>query len=263
MKNLLTGVCNNIEQNIDKIILWKKSFESVTDNADVVLLAYNPTDLDIKSLELNNIKYHGIRENTNETVNNMRLLPMADFLQDNQNYYKNTIYTDVFDVVFLKDPFQKLVDGDIFVAGEGVLHAEEPWNTDVMNKCFPEYTHLTRNQEVYCSGVIAGSTKILSVYLRLMNTECLTSLKGHDIEDQAAMNIVIYNNVFNVKKFNLTDKWCIHMAVAGPTQFFKQWGFGDRIKERYNLVPNWKDYDIVHQFNRIPEIHNEIKQMYA
>ena len=28
------------------------------------------------------------------------------------------------------------------------------------------------------------------------------------------------------------------------------------------ITPNWEDYDIVHQFNRIPEIHNKIKDIY-
>ncbi len=196
MNNLLTGVCNNIEQNIDKILLWKNSFEAVTDNDDVILVAYNPTGPDIKALEKHNIRYQGIRENSNETVNNMRLLPMADFLEDNKEYYNKVLYTDVFDVAFLKDPFTKITDdADIFVAGEGVLHREEPWNTDVMNKCFPSYTQLTKEQEVYCSGVIAGDIQVLSKYLRQMNTECLTSKKGHDIEDQAAMNIVIYKDM--------------------------------------------------------------------
>jgi len=264
MNNLLTGVCNNIEQNIDKILLWKNSFEAVTNNDDVILVAYNPTGPDIKALEKHNIRYQGIRENSNETVNNMRLLPMADFLEDNKQYYNKVLYTDVFDVAFLKNPFLKITDeADIFVAGEGVLHREEPWNTDVMNKCFPSYTQPTKDQEVYCSGVIAGDIEVLSKYLRQMNTECLTSKKGHDIEDQAAMNIVIYKDIFAVKKFNLTDNWCIHMAVAGPTQFFEAWGFGDRIKQRYGLVPRWQDYDIVHQFNRTPEIHKILTKLYA
>ena len=279
MKNLLTGVCNNITQHIDKILLWKNSFESVVDNGEVVLIAYNPSPNDIEVLKQNNITYHGIKENSSETVNNMRLLPMSEFLKDNFNNYSKVLYTDVFDVAFTKDPFQKLdTDNyDIFVAGEGIVHNSEPWNMDVMAKCFPQYVQAIKQYEIFCSGVIAGKPLELSRWLKAMNDICLTSKKGHDIEDQAAMNILIMQNVyynkessntntfierFKIKYFNLKDNWAIHLATGGPTQFFEPWGFKNSILKRYGIVPNWKDYDIVHQFNRIPEIHKEIIKRY-
>jgi hypothetical protein len=61
----------------------------------------------------------------------------------------------------------------------------------------------------------------------------------------------------------------MHCAVAGPTQFFTAWGFNNNLK--YG-IPMMKDglvrtaaeapYDIVHQFNRVPEWHEEIKAPY-
>lgn len=264
MKNLLTGVCNNIEQNIDKIKLWKQSFEWNT-GGDVVLIAYNPNENDIIALENNLITYHSVSEHGSETVNNLRLLHAANFLSDNVDKYDKVIYSDVFDVAFMSDPFE-LMDFDtyeLFVAGEGILHSEEPWNSDVMQKCFPSYVTPTAQHEIFCSGVIGGTPDQLAAWLKEMNKICLKSKKGHDIEDQAAMNILIHHYKNNkLKKFNLKDNWCIHMATGGPTQFFEPWGFKARIKERYGIVPNWKDYAIVHQFNRIPEIHEIIFKMY-
>ena len=95
-----------------------------------------------------------------------------------------------------------------------------------------------------------------------MDKICLDSLKGHDIEDQAAMNIVIYNyKDTKLKTFKITDRWCLHMAIGGPTDLFEAWGFKSILKNRFGITPNWKDYDIVHQFNRIPEIHKQIKEL--
>ena len=266
MRKLLTGVSNNIVQHIDKIMLWKNSFERVVPDGDVVLIAYNPTPDDIKTLEDSGIMYLNISEHSSETVNNARLVILSDFFRHHAKHYDVAFSTDVFDVAFTKDPFKKLdlLRYDIFVGGEGVSHGEEPWNMDVMNKCFPKYNETVRNQEVFCSGVIAGKPLQLSQWLLDMVKITLTSKKGHDIEDQAAMNILIaQNEKYNLKKFNLKDNWAIHMAAAGPTQFFEGWGFKARIMDRYGIVPDWKDYDIVHQFNRIPEIHNEIKELYG
>ena len=264
MKKLLTGVCNNIEQNLEAIKLWKNSFESVVDNSEVVLIAYNPTDREIEILKNNKIKFRGIKEKGDETVNNLRLLHAGEFLKENKDNYSEVIYSDVFDVAFLKDPFTKMDFNkyDIFVGGEGMLHREEPWNSDVMNKCFPNYFSLTRDQEVFCSGVIGGKPLALANWFREMDKICLDSLKGHDIEDQAAMNIVIYNyKDTKLKTFKITDNWCLHMAIGGPTDLFEAWGFKRILKNRFGITPNWKDYDIVHQFNRIPEIHKQIKEL--
>ncbi len=265
MKKLLTGVCNNAEQHIDKILLWKKSFESVVDNGEVVLIAYNPNVNDIIALENNNIKYHSVSEQGSETVNNLRLLHAANFLRDNENNYSKVLYTDVFDVAFLKDPFQKMDFDtyDLFIGGEGMVHSEEPWNTDVMFKCFPDYLELTKKQEIFCSGVIGGTPDQLAAWLTEMNRICLHSKKGHDIEDQAAMNILVHHYKNNkLKKFKITESWCLHMAIGGPTPLFESWGFKRTLLDRFGITPNWEDYDIVHQFNRIPEIHNKIKNIY-
>ena len=64
----------------------------------------------------------------------------------------------------------------------------------------------------------------------------------------------------------------MHCSTSGPTQFFESWGLRRTIENRYN-VPKMVDgkiytndnklYDIVHQFNRVPEwkdiLTNEFK----
>ena len=54
----------------------------------------------------------------------------------------------------------------------------------------------------------------------------------------------------------------MHCATSGPTEFFIPWGMKNTIQGRYN-VPKMMDnkvctndgrvFDIVHQFNRVPE----------
>ena len=107
MRKLLTGVCNNIETHIDKILLWNNSFKAKT-QGDVILIAWNPTPSELKLLEQHNITYLNVSNDSSETVNNQRLLPMSSFLISKENEYDAVLYTDVFDVAFLHDPFEKM-----------------------------------------------------------------------------------------------------------------------------------------------------------
>ena len=157
---------------------------------------------------------------------------------------------------------------DIFVGSEGLKLIQEPWNADVINKVFPEYFGKCLNQDIICSGVIGGKREPLIDLYDEMFTMCENSLNGHNIKDQAALIIMIYNNqINNLKIFEVTEGWTLHCALGGPTQFFETWGLKNGLINRYGGVAklmgneiftheNLK-YDIVHQFNRIPE-WNEI-----
>jgi len=263
MRKLLTGAVNNASQHIDKILLWKNTFQKHT-NGDVILVSLNTTIKDEEALERNGIRY--VKETTDgsETINNARIFHMGNFIKSIENDYDVVMYTDVFDVAFLKDPFENLdlYNYSIFIAGEGVTHGEEPWNADVMKKCYPNTKGRYNLKEVFCSGVMAGKPRELSNWVQDIWLTLLKSQKGHDIADQAAMNINVYNQGYpSLKKLFIYDKWCIHLATGGPTQFFEQWGFKQAIERKYKTVPKWNEFAIVHQFNRIPDIHKEIKKL--
>ena len=82
---------------------------------------------------------------------------------------------------------------DFFAASEGIFHREEPWNMDVMTKAFPEEHDFIKPFEVVCSGVMGGKKDSLVKTLRMQQKLVDGALHGHDIRDQAAFNILIYN----------------------------------------------------------------------
>ena len=136
MKKVLTGLCNNISQNIGKIKVWSNSFKRSTDG-DVVLLCANSTEDEIKLCE--QLGIIPIKVNVEDTwfINNKRLKHTIDFITTSD--YDFYLITDVFDVVFQSDPFVKFTnDYDVFVGSEGLKINEEPWNGDVISKVFPE-----------------------------------------------------------------------------------------------------------------------------
>jgi hypothetical protein len=269
MKKALLGLSNNIESNINKIKVWSQSFKKFSDG-DVILLCANATDNDIKLCEeLGIIPYKVSIEDT-WYINHKRLENTFNFLKNSD--IDLFLITDVFDVVFQGDPFKKWdLKYDIFVSGEGVLVNEEPWNSDNINKIFPNEINKCLPNEVICSGVIGGKREQLIGLYKRMYELCENGSNQHNIKDQAALIVMISNNeIKNLKIFNLDESWAVHCAVAGPTQFFDSWGFREKLKYGMPSMNNDKvisgkkeQYDIVHQFNRIPEWNNILTKNYA
>ena len=101
---------------------------------------------------------------------------------------------------------------------------------------------------------------------------CENSTNLTNIQDQAALIVMVKNKeIDNLKIFNLTEGWAVHCAIAGPTQFFESFGFKGNIEKRYGIpqlitdkicTKNGDPYDIVHQFNRIPEWNELLTKKY-
>jgi len=262
MKKILTGLSNNVTTNKKKIKVWSESFRKYSDG-EIVLIIANANDEDKKTCDELNIKFYEVTVEDTWYINHKRLEHTRDFIKQSDGDL--FLATDVFDVVFQSDPFKKfdLETYDLFMGAEGILMSEEPWNTDVVNRVFPGEIEICRNHEIICSGVIGGKKEpLISLYDKMFN-KCESGTNDHNIKDQAALIIMIANNeIDRLKIFNLNDAWAMHCATSGPTQFFESWGLKNNIERRYN-VPKMVDgkiytndnklYDIVHQFNRVPE----------
>lgn len=267
MKKALIGLSNNIENNYQKIKNWALSFKEHSD-ADIILLCANSTsDELLKVLNLGLIAIPVVIEDT-WFINHKRLIKTAEYIRDSK--YELILITDVFDVIFQSDPFSRLdTSYDIFVGGEGILVSDEPWNSDNINKLFPQDYAKCTNTEIICSGVIAGKKQPLVDLLMNMYELCENSSNNHNIKDQAALIVLFSKNLIpNIKLMTLDDCWAVHCAVAGPTQFFEAWGFKQKLRYK---IPHLKDgkiysdekmFDIVHQFNRIPEWNEILTKKY-
>lgn len=272
MKKTLIGISNNIKLNKEKIKIWKESFQRFSDG-DVILIAANTDDEDVKICEEElKIKYHKVNVDDPWYINNKRLFHISEYIKKSE--YDLFLATDVFDVIFQNDPFTKLdlENYDLFVSNEGILLREEPWNTDVINKCFPDEISKCINNEITCSGVICGKKNEISYLLERMYKMTETAKNGHNVRDQAALIIMMAKNEINrLKIFNIDDGWAMHCATSGPTQFFEGWGLKRNLSSRYGIpkligdkiyTEDNKLYDIVHQFNRVSEWNKILTSQY-
>lgn len=273
MKKILTGLSNNISLNKHKIKVWSESFRKHSDG-DIILIAANATDEDIQACVDLNIKYYQVTVEDTWYINNKRLKHTKDFLE--QSDADLFLITDVFDVLFQSDPFNKmdLEKYDVFISREGILVCEEPWNGDVLNKVFPDETSSCMQTEIVCSGIIGGKREALVKLYDKLDYMCENSLNDHNIKDQAALIIMVKNNeIDRLKNFSLDDGWAMHCQSAGPTQFFESWGLkGSLIRKGYGIPELREDgivytqsgikYDMVHQFNRVDEWKKIITKEY-
>jgi hypothetical protein len=269
MKKALIGLSNNITQNINKVKVWANSFKKHSDG-DVILLCANSSQEEISLCESMGIRAIPVVVEDTWYINHKRLLRSYEFFETSD--IDLFLVTDVFDVVFQGDPFKKWdLQYDVFVGGEGILVTDEPWNTDNISKIFPSEIEKCRPTEVICSGVIGGKRDALIKLYKRMYELCEGGDNSHNIKDQAALIVMIANNeIENLKILNLDDSWAVHCAVAGPTQFFDAWGFRGKIKYgipysdgKYIYSKNGEMFDIVHQFNRIPEWNEFLTKEYV
>jgi len=272
MKKGLIGCVNNVLTNIDKIKVWSNSFKEVS-KGDVCLVVLNPTLNELNLLHTMGITTAPYWLELDETVNNVRLKYQIQTLEKLDWDY--ALVTDVFDVMFQNDPFSTITlkGWDLTIGTEGIYHSEEPWNLDVMQKSYPDKVELVRNELIYCSGVMGGKRDKLVELLKEMETITMSGEKGHDIRDQAALNIILNEQpLWKIQLLNPKSNWVLHCAVGGPTDFYEAWGFKRHYQERWGeaqevngviINGQGKMFDIVHQFNRIPDWNQKLTERYV
>lgn len=272
MKKALIGISNKIKEHKNKIKIWKESFQKFSDG-EAILIAANTDEEDIRICEEElKIKYHKVDVGDPWYINNKRLYHISEYIKTTD--IDLFLATDVFDVLFQGDPFLKfdLENYDLFVSNEGIMLREEPWNTDVINRCFPGQISLCINKEITCSGVIGGKRNELSYLFDRMFKMTEEAENGHNVRDQAALILMMAKNeIERLKVFSVDDAWAMHCQSSGPTQFFESWGLKRNLSSRYGIpklvgdkiyTEDDKLYDIVHQFNRVPEWNKILTEKY-
>ena len=267
MNKALLGLSNSVALHVEKIRLWCQSFRRHCDD-EIILLVANPSQEDLDACKSLGIRYVSVTIEDCFYINHERLTHICSLMKSLD--VDVFIVTDVFDVVFQNDPFLRmdLENYDIFVSGEGVNVSDDPWNFDNVGRLFPDGFEVCHKNEIICSGVIAGKKEAMIKLYERMYELCNYAPNVHNIKDQAALiHMICKNEIPKLKIFNLDDAWAVHCAIAGPTQFFIPWGFVNALKhappklvEAVVRSGNEEAYDIVHQFNRVPEWDSELRK---
>ncbi len=188
-----------------------------------------------------------------------------DFLLQNPQY-KFILHVDVTDSFFQRNPFIDLDREKLTLTSEGMLIKDEPWNVYSLKSKYGESV-LQQIQDNYilCGGVIGGKRELFIEFIQALLREYDSLYKNHEGYDQTFCNKLVYHDKILYGKIDikqLEDNYCIHLHVyKNNNQFPKQKVIIPSSNNKV-LSEDQKKYAIVHQYNRISDLYNNIKSWY-
>ena len=189
-----------------------------------------------------------------------------------ENTYRYVISTDVKDVVFQTNPSlwleQNLGDKEVVASCESLQYQDEPWGADNMQGSYPGFYSRMSNKPIWNCGVQAGEIKTMKdLWLQIWLT-CHAAQRPNP--DQAAYNLLLSLEPWkSITRFSYSeDGWaCQAGTTVDPEKIQK---FRTYLLEK---EPLWSGqtsttstgytHHILHQWDRIPDWHQSIEDLYG
>jgi len=282
-KNIIMSFAYKYEDH--KILIpWINSIKKINFDGDVVVIAINTSDSVDKILEDNKILVRKYFDDSNTHPNVLRFKYFFEFL--NENKYSKIILTDIRDVIFQKNPFyNKYLNNNLYelvLSSENILLKDEPWSKNNVINTFgiDEYEKI-KNLDALCAGVIAGKATTvknlcLEIYKKCLESKTIVyhfsgwdsnkhwSQWSSDPPDQAAFNILIREKKWSEisKIVSIDEDWNINLGVSNINNIKLLLNEVGSFENGVVKNKNREEFFIVHQYDRIPELNNEILRMY-
>jgi len=252
---LFVSRMNAVDRNIlyqygVRIIAFKKRFPYIKD----------PSKIDASSVSA---RYPKSRFKEIPMLS-LRFIMYYLYLAKWKNEYSRVLLTDVTDVVFQKDPFDFEFDDNLlycFLENRtrkiGSCVSNSAWVRSVFGE---KVLNEIGANNIACAGVIAGSTDVVTEYLKSM-IDCMMQFKKvHPSligDDQAIHNYLIYKKQPKYAKlvYNETGP-VMHMHYV-PKDSPRFNNDGLLINDKGDVV------NIVHQYNRHPLLEKKYQERYS
>lgn len=269
-KDLVIGCVYNY--TYDSIRNWSKSLISSGYAGDKIIISYNLTQETIESLINDGFVVYESTLTTNIVVQRFldvwRLLNTIDI-----SNYKWLISTDVKDVVFQNNPSDwlnaNMNDYKFVVASESLKYRDEDWAVHNMNESYgPEVYDWISDKTIYNAGSVAGEINFAK---DLFFINYLLSLAGKSHNpDQASLNILLSTKLLQdkIKYSENFDGWACQLGTTlDPNKIEK---YSPKLQEPAPVIKQGrlinslgKEYCLVHQYDRVPELKTIIDKNYA
>lgn len=275
---------------------WVNSIQKTDFKGDIVLVGSNLKRETLEEIVGRSvfIKCYGKQDEDGNIVSDSKMAPHVerffyiwDALKEmDPTEYRYVVATDVKDVIFQSDPFPYIESKttlyySMIASGEGMLYENEPWGNKNYLDCFGPYFHEMMKKKMICNvGVFGGFfADVQNMALLLFQMSLNRPVK---IVDQAVYNFLVHmtENV-NTYISNNDDAWAIQL---GTTRYAVESGSGDLGQAYKNNVDEYEmlyEYEqpiiengivynskkekfaIVHQYDRIPDLKQNIMNMYG
>ncbi len=204
--------------------------------------------------------YAGIFNNIVPSVslNNYRFLFYLKYLEDNEGKYENVMLTDIRDVVFQHNIFEKIVNNHIYYFLED---ASEVFRSSQMNYKWCLYangeavTNKIIDENVSCAGITLGSYSQVINYLQYIKSRLDFREDLHWGLDQGIHNEYVYN-VPDAAAMVIPNTFPLVLTL-GACKSFKRNADG-------LLMNDLKEtYSVIHQYDRFGDLIVYFKEKYV
>jgi hypothetical protein len=261
-KNLIIGGFTNY--GINQLKPWVLSAKEVADKDDVVLVYGNATEETLDWLVEQGVNVIPMLQVQNVPIHVLRFLSIYNYLVNHWQDYEYVVTTDVKDVYFQSNPFNRIVGCKLVIATEGLKYKDEPWGNENLYQAYGPYVYEQfKDNEIFNVGTFGGQSE----YVKDMVFHIFTNGINRPIPivDQAVFNVLINTQPFKdiVTK---TNRWaCEAGTVADPSKIlqFRPNLLCDEPTVKNGLV-YYGDrlFPIVHQYDRVPEWKKYIQEKY-
>lgn len=270
-------VVTTVSSNYDWVDIknWLHSLKNTEYTGDILILGYNfePENVFIQQLReagclvlLPKNNYRGEHQeeflthsgyvtpaNANELVHNIRLFHLWQYLVETEadNNYNRIIFTDGRDVIFQTNPslwLDRSMTKDILVPSEGILYANEPWNTNnALSNYGPYvYEYLLKTRPACNVGTFAIKATICKDFCLILYL--MSNNIGH--ADQPSFNILTSTLLKDRCQWvDYQDSWALQIGAILNS-------LDKHTVTEGNILKNTsgEPYCLVHQYDRVPTL---------
>lgn len=293
MKDLIIGGASNYTW--DQLKYWVNSIKKSGFQGDIVLVATNISKATIEKLIAEGVKlslYGKQNENgdfvahSNGAPHVERFFYMWNFLNSMQDRYRYVISTDTRDVIFQKDPV-KWIDDNLFshflvASSEGMRYKNETWGNQNLYDAFGPFFHnIYKESTIFNVGTIAGHYDYVTSLMFMIFQMSIN--RPIPIVDQAVYNVLLNVTPWADDTMLTTNKhgWAIQLGTTLPAVKAGKGDLGamfkndpdkyERIYEDHQPIiedgivknVNGDFFTIVHQYDRVPELKEQIEKIYG
>ena len=268
MKNVVIGTALNYGvEHIKNFIL---SFRKFNKDDDIILI-YNIYTPESESFFLeNNVKIIDFNpyESFPGHVVSSRFLKYLDIVNHFKDY-KHFLLADVRDVFFQSNPFDNLPEGEFlyaFTEDPGLSIEKEHFHINMISNLFGQQTlDQLAGKKIICSGTILGTNEKMMNWLIVFRDYLMqVQTNKPEICYEMLLDQVIANHIYyfqdNGKEIQLKDNGdivgTIGLCLTHPEHV------DDMKFENGVIYLNGKIPAIIHQYDRSPELFNQISELY-
>jgi hypothetical protein len=282
MKDIVIGAYTNYDWN--KIKYWVNSINRSGFDGYKMMIAFNSDKDTVKKLIDSGFSVIAFNENENGyyykdtkiPIHVERFFHIWDVLSKIKEKIRYVITTDVKDVVFQENPSKRIEEYlgfqtkyNLMAASESMRYMDEPWGNQNLYETFGAYFHEKyKSNLIYNVGVIAGDYEyVRDLCLQIFQTSINRPIP---IVDQAVYNFLLWQKPLSdiTLKLDSESGWAAQLGTTmDPTKIgaFKPFLAEpspimiDDVVKTNGLTP----YCIVHQWDRVPALHDMIERKYG